>query len=54
MLKYLAYFINNQNLKEEMQTEILQTYYPNLKNLNIKRNYLGKIIPINEINQQDN
>ncbi|CAD8067664.1 unnamed protein product [Paramecium primaurelia] len=53
MLKYLALFINNQNLKLEMQTEILQIYYPNLKNMIIKRNYFGKIIPINETNQQD-
>lgn len=50
MLKYLAFFINNKNLKEEMQTEILHIYYPNLKNMIIKRNYFGKIIPINETN----
>ena len=44
MLKYLAILINNQQLKEEMQTDIIQMYYPNLKNIIIKRNFLGKIV----------
>ncbi|CAD8158543.1 unnamed protein product [Paramecium octaurelia] len=53
LLKYLAIFINNQQFKEEMQTEILQMYYPKLKNVKVKRNALGKIISTNQGNEDN-
>ncbi|CAD8070222.1 unnamed protein product [Paramecium sonneborni] len=51
LLKYLAFFINNRQFKEEMVTEILHMYYPNLKNIIIKRNFFGKIISTNQSNE---
>ncbi|CAD8058511.1 unnamed protein product [Paramecium primaurelia] len=53
LLKYLAIFINNQQFKEEMQTEILQMYYPKLKNVKVKRNFFGKITSTNQSNEDN-
>ncbi|CAD8074770.1 unnamed protein product [Paramecium sonneborni] len=51
MLKYLAIYINNQQFKQEMQTEILHMYYPNLRNIIINRNFFGQIISTNQTNE---
>ncbi|CAK77762.1 unnamed protein product (macronuclear) [Paramecium tetraurelia] len=53
MLKYLAVFINNQQFKVEVETEILQMYYPKLKDVKVKRNVLGKIISTNQGNEDN-
>lgn len=36
-----------------MQTEILQMYYPKLKNVKVKRNFFGKITSTNQSNEDN-